>query len=182
MCLSLFRSASPSSAALLDSVRGQSGIDAVRRMLEDVFRRESDPLKASSALSGLERVAFRLEPDDPRRALLQDAIEMITLEPRMHRLNELRALQEQATGRLRLAPALEADLRQVVMGTTTASRLGQPEDANAAQLLAAASAGASRWKRCGNDARSSPTERRTAEALTRSYELMWQQVSERQAN
>jgi GTPase SAR1 family protein len=172
------RDAAPSSGALLDTLRGLSGIDDLRQLMLGAFRRQSDPLKAASAIGALERTLFLLPESDARRHRLHDDLEELRLDPAMHRLNEFRALQDQAEGRVQLPPELAGDLRRVVLAEHLHERLGQHEGADAATLMSAAGAGASRWKRFGNDARSGPFERRTADALARSYELMWQSVAD----
>ena len=90
---------------LTTELRQGSGIEQLRRVLDETFARNADALKASWALAALDRIAYQ-HATAAWAATLRDEIEDVRLDPAMHRLVEIRAVQEWATG----AVTLPADL------------------------------------------------------------------------
>ncbi|MGH9002721.1 MAG: dynamin family protein, partial [Acidimicrobiia bacterium] len=119
--------AGPSPAtALVQVLRERSGIDRLRRLLVEAFARNADALKASHGLAALERLAYA--PPEPgseaRWSLLRSEIEEIRIDRAMHRLNEIRAVNDWACGAVALPAPLEDDLRRLTSSEVPAGRLG----------------------------------------------------------
>jgi hypothetical protein len=175
IALDLVESGMSTASALMPELRALSGIEGLRLLLLDVFARDADALKASGALAALERLSYAMT--DPQlaeaRAQLHDDIDAVRLEPSMHRLAELRALNEVTSGAASLPGELELDLRRVVAGTSSAERLGLPASARHDEIQRAAAGAASAWKRFRNDGRSSPGQQWIADVMTQSCERLW---------
>ncbi|MEO7572000.1 MAG: GTPase [Acidimicrobiales bacterium] len=167
-------------AQLHDDLRARSGVESLRGLLLGTFARNADALKASGALAALERLSYAMADPalaDARRDL-HDEIDAVRIDPSMHRLQELRALQECATGQVTLPGELEGDLRRLASGVSPAERLGLPTSASGDELQRAASAAASSWKRFRNDGRASPGQQWVADVMTRSCERLWVEAGE----
>lgn len=167
--------------ALVEELRTMSGMARLRDLLLTTFSANADALKANAALTALERVVFFPAEDvtERWRHELQDELEDIALDARMHRLNELRALQEWAAGAVDLPADLEDDLRRLACGTTTRTRLAVADEASTEETCAAAVAGVGRWKRFANEGRASPRQRWVADIACRSFELLWAEAARR---
>jgi hypothetical protein len=179
--LALIRSGNNSAAALSDALRLESGINPLRNLARATFTAHADVLKAGWALAALERVAFSLDPGthgDARAELLDD-LEAIALEPPMHRLAELRILQEVAADRIPLPSALVEDLRRVTSTAEAALAVGLDATASPDEVRGAAAEGVQRWKSFGNDTRRSPNQRWAAEVVAKTYEHLWASVGAR---
>jgi GTP-binding protein EngB required for normal cell division len=120
-----------------------SGLGPLRSFLRDSFSEEADALKANAALAALERVRWRDGADGEVLRRLHDGIERVRLDPALHRISELWALQ--SCERVGLSDDQCADLRRVAGRGSAASRLGVPEATGADRLRSAAAAGAERW-------------------------------------
>jgi hypothetical protein len=106
-----------SPAALNAACRRISGYDDLRIALVHNFRQRADALKAGRALSALVRAAYgrtgqQLSPRD--RAWLQDRLEAVRLDPRMHRILEFEALHRILAGQVQLPELLQRDVIHVV--------------------------------------------------------------------
>lgn len=168
-----------SAAALVRELRVLSGIDRLRALLLEGFAANTDALKASWALASLERLSYGMVEDGfaERRRVLRNEIEAMRLDADMHRISEIRALQEWASGSVTLPPELEEDLRTITASEQPSSRLGLDANATPRQQQDAASKGASAWKRFGNEGRATPKQRWLADVACRSYELLWLQAA-----
>lgn len=175
IALDLLQAGPLPASALVQLLRERSGIDRLRRLLGEAFATNADALKASHALAALERLAYT--PPEPgseaRWSVLRSEIEEIRLDKAMHRLNEIRAVNDWASGAVALPGPLEADLRRLTSGSDAEGRLGVSPGAEPEDVRAAAAAGASTWKAFGNGGGSSPAQRWLADVATRSYELLW---------
>lgn len=175
LALRLVAAGRTTAAELHDDLRVRSGVDGLRGLLLGTFARNADALKASGALAALERLSYAMA--DPAltdaRLELHDEIDAVRIDPSMHRLQELRALQECATGQVSLPSDLEGDLRRLANGVSPPERLGLPDTASGDELQRAASAAASSWKRFRNDGRASPRQQWVADVMARSCERIW---------
>ncbi len=175
LALALIGEGRHTAAELRHGLQVRSGVDRLRTLLMGSFARNADALKASGALAALERLSYAMA--DPAlaeaRLELHDEIDAIRIDPSMHRLQELRALQECATAQVPLPPELEADLRRLANGTTSAERLGLPESASPDELQRAAAAAAGTWKAFRNDGRASTRQQWVADVMSRSCEQIW---------
>jgi hypothetical protein len=151
-------------AALSGALLEHSGFDALHREVFAGFARRHDVHKASWALGALLR-AHVADPSDAAR--VRDVVEQLLLNPDLHAVRVLRAVQSVASGDVALAPDLADDLRRL------ADHVGLDPDAPDAGLRLttdAAVAGARRWRAVAGDARSGPRLREVAEIATRAYE------------
>lgn len=155
---------------LIDHLRRQSGIEAVRFALEHDLAAHADVVKASWALSGLQSLAFQVDVMD--RDLLIDAAERIELAPAMHRIAEVSVLRQVAAQHPDLQRVDATEVHRLVHGTSIAARLGLATGSNSPEALAVAREGTNRWRSIGNDAGASPALRAVAATLSRSYELI----------
>ena len=162
-------------SALVHLLRERSGIDRLRRLLVEAFAANADALKASSALAALERLAYT--PPEPgseaRWSVLRSEIEEIRLDKAMHRLNEMRAVNDWAAGTVSLPAPLEDDLRRLTSGDRLRPDRGCGRRRRLRPGATAAATGASTWKAFGNGGGASPAQRWVADVATRSYELLW---------
>jgi GTPase SAR1 family protein/predicted transcriptional regulator len=179
VALSLAASGHGSAAELVASLRDTSGVQRLRSLLFDSFGRNADALKANGALAALERLSYAMTSPAlaGARALLHDEIDALRTDPAMHRLHELRVLQEYRTGGAELPADLEGDLLRFAEGSTARTRLGLPDSASSDELQRAAAAAASAWKRFRNDGRASTTQQWIADVMARSCELAWVDAS-----
>jgi hypothetical protein len=158
-----------------------SGIASLTAVLDETFGRNADVLKARTALSDLEQLSWR-DLDGASKAELarfRDRIEELRLEPEMHRIREVLALQRCADG-VQLPQELLADAVRLTQETMTADKLGLPESASPEDLRAAALAGAQRWNAFKNDARLDQAA--IADVFSRSYALVWGDLQESAAS
>jgi hypothetical protein len=164
-----------SGAQLLAELRARSGVESLRSVVLRSFGGDADALKANAALLALERLAYDLV--DPRHAAardaLHDAIDEVRIDPSMHRLLELRALQELTGGIIDLPDDLDAELRRLVTADDPPARLGLPVGASPDDVQRAATAAMSTWRRFRNDGRASPMQQWVADVMNRTCEQLW---------
>lgn len=67
------------------------GIGRLERLLAELFTQRADVLKASRSLAALGRLSNELSPDSQQR--VADTLEEVWMEPLMHRIYELRAVE-----------------------------------------------------------------------------------------
>jgi hypothetical protein len=158
--------------AITNELRSSSGIEQLRHVLDETFARNADALKAASALATLERLAFEHQAR-PWSTGVRDQIEDIRLEPEMHRLAEVRALQEWASGSVVLPTELALSLQRLFTEVEPTARLGLAHDARTAEIEREAASAATIWRAFGNDARATPPQHWLADVACRSCELMW---------
>ena len=171
-CLEAAANGKASSTQLTAELRKGSGIEQLRRVLDETFARNADALKASWALAALDRVAYD-NTGIPWSQTLRDQIEDLRLDPAMHRLVEIRAVQEWASGAVTLRSDLARSLHRLVTGFTVADRFDLSEDTTAAELQRVAAEAAQSWREYGNDPRATPGQRWLADVACRSCELAW---------
>ena len=172
--------ATTTASALVAMLRQESGVDEVERLLADSFAANADALKAGNALTTLERAAFSeaMSLNAGERAAVIDEVEAISMDPAMHRLAEMRAVQEISAGRVALPEDLRADLFRITTAAGPATRVGLAPTATVAEVQQAALAGVARWKTFGNQGRSSPAQQWLADVAGKSYERLWLAVTQ----
>jgi hypothetical protein len=162
-------------------LRRLSGIDSLRRLLDESFGARADVLKADAACSQLERLVHELpmEADRASHVALRDMLEELRLDPVTHALSEVRVLRMCATDdRINLPPELADDLRRVLTETDLARRVGVDPGAPSGELQEAALRGAARWNAFRNAGRASPNEARIADVVYRSYSILWEAAAD----
>ncbi len=157
-----------------------SGMDRLQGLLEATFTSRADALKADRALLALERISYQPGQPELQAPLseLRNAIEALRIQPEMHVLAELRALQlclEATAGDI--PDALEAELRRLSSGQAVRSRVGLPPAATDVDVVEAAASGAGRWRAFVNDGQANTVASRVADVVAQSYELVWVEAS-----
>lgn len=161
-------------------LRNLSGIGGLKRLIDDAFRSNADSLKAEAGLAELEAIAYASADAEHASDLvwLRGRLDDVRLEPEMHRLNEVWALQEASAGAVELHPELYDELRRLFTEALPEARLGLPAGTSRAELRRAAESGASRWGAFANDGRSSLTQARIGRVAYRSYVSLWERASD----
>jgi hypothetical protein len=162
-------------AALRAMLAELSGLQRLRALLDEVFGRRADVLKAADALAELERLTLpgsALERADAD--WLAQGVERARLDPAMQVLATTWAYAHVASGAVRLPDELEADLRRVVLGATVDEMLGLAADAGADALRAAAAERSARWR--AFEFSGDSEQRRVASIMTLQYAALWQLV------
>jgi GTP-binding protein EngB required for normal cell division len=184
-CLELVRAGQNGASALARALRELSGVEALCGLIAETFEARADLLKAHAALSALDRTAWFTADDgqtaDALRSLRND-VERLRLQPGMHRLRELWAV-ERAHARTRhtatiangIPDGLKADLVRLTSVGRACRRLGLDETASDAELAAAALAGTQRWQEFKNGTMTLE-DQQIAEVAIRSYTLLWSAV------
>ena len=151
---------------LTAALRAESGIDALRRLLDGQLAARRDALRARAALRALSTLADALPPDPQQR--LARAVEEV--EAGAHELVELRLLTALRAGGLPVDDAEREELEHLLAGpdTTPAARVGA--DAPGDEALRRAYEAVARWRRRAEHPTASPERRALAEAVARSYE------------
>lgn len=162
-------------AALSRELLDMSGLMVVRGVIEDVFARHADALKAGAALAALDRLLHAPDGEGSAAEMvaLRDHLERTRLRPEMYRLGLLSVLEGVAGGEVAIAPGEVEELRRMASETTVWRRLGLGEDSTRAERAQAAMDAARRWKLRENDLRSSTAEETAASLARRSYEHLW---------
>lgn len=158
----------------LAGLRDTSGIAALKTALDELFAQRADALKAEWGVAMLDRLAGGALP-----VSVAGRLEEILVDPRMHALQELRALQTATSQNVDLPEILAGELRRVVSGRTLRERLDLPGAASASECQQAAADASRRWAEWALSAGSGG--RRVAATMRRSFDLMWQEAAEQEA-
>jgi len=174
MVLEALRDGGSGLAEAVAVIRGRSGVETLRRLIGERVLRHADVLKARAALAGLERLAYRAAPHE--RTSLLDTVDALQVDPTMHRVRELGALQRLVSGEVVFDGSAHLEIERLFGDGTLAERLGLGSTADHNAIRRAAIAGAQRWR---TRASGEPFagRREVAEIVGRSYELLWQQLS-----
>ena len=131
-----------------------------------------------SAVALLLRKAFASPSDDPEvDGELADRLEQITLG--MPAITEIDVLRREAAGGLMLPAPLRTELRRLLFGGSTTSRLSLPDDSDLTVQRDAAAAGLARWRSAINSGRIPFGSRDAAEIVARAYDRLWSWTQER---
>jgi hypothetical protein len=148
-----------------------SGMPDLKALIDELFTRRADLLKADQALSSLERLTYQSRTE--ASLSLRAAIEELRLSPPMHAVSEMRALSEHARGLVEDLPEwLIQGLLHATRESAAAARLGLDPDADAAAVTAAALEGAVACLTYINGQAPTLRHRAIAETLRHSYELI----------
>ena len=158
-------------SAIRHGLREASGFPQLKELIRSVLTRRADPLKADQALTALERLTYQADPAAGARA--REQIEDVRLSAPMHRVREIWALGQHAQNLAAELPEwLEARLLRLAEGDTPAERLGIDPDASADAIKGEAFSGVSACRRYANAGATTSQQRRIADTVRRSYELM----------
>jgi hypothetical protein len=161
-----------------------NGVELVRRMRElsgivtlrahlDGFGQRADALKADAALTRLEQLSWL----DRRLRFIQARVDEVRLEPGMHALELLRALDLCARRNVALPEEMLQELERLVTGRSLTSRLGLDEYAATSVLVQTADERRREWTAFRNDRAGSVAERNIAAIVVRAYGIMQDQAA-----
>ncbi|HEX3732748.1 MAG TPA: dynamin family protein [Mycobacteriales bacterium] len=158
---------------LIHRLSQASGFARARNTLDRVFRRRADIIKAGWALSALENAAGT-STNSADRELLRDAIERLVQQPQYHQLRLIDAATQVTTGAVELPRELEAEMIRLALGDTPV-QIFRMHDASTADLVAAATAAAARWRSFAV-AGATPAQARVAHVVHRGFFLLSQRL------
>lgn len=142
-----------------------SGLGALEELIRDRFLGRAQAIKAARVLAVLKRLAPDSSDPDAVRALIEEA----ELDPALHPLRELRALQL-LHGSVPSSP-LVVDIQGVMSQRTAAEKVGLPRGASAEEVARAARARA-RAAQADAAILFHPCEVEAARVLARTYQLL----------
>ena len=159
---------------LCEALVGWSGFPVVRNVVEGVFGRRGDAIKAGVALAALHAVAAQA-PVQADRMRVRDAVEDLLARPRTHALRLFEAASLVASGTVPLPDDLATELSLLVGSDHAASQLGVPgADPDTVRQLALDRA--VRWRSFAT-AGSTPAQSRVAHVVHRGFFLLWQRLA-----
>jgi hypothetical protein len=159
-------------AALLENLAAASGFAPLEAVIDDVFARRADLLKAYAAVTTLQRIAQAPTESNNARYLrqLRDPLERLELDPAMGDLRAIDALRWVCSDEMQLDEDLLADIRRLSLAPTPAARLGLTAGASPRAVRMAAAETAARWRSFAYDNRRTPFEGRVARDVAESFE------------
>ena len=155
----------PNARTLAEHLVAESGLEELRQVLAGCFSSRRDVLKARRALLGLEQLLLA----GAAPTLLP---EVERIRAGAHELAETRLLGALRSGAVTVKPE-EADAVERLLGSygpRPADRLGLPVEAAKADVRAAATAAASRWRRQAESPLAGPADVEAARILVRTCE------------
>jgi hypothetical protein len=133
------------------TLRGQSGIAALRERINALYVRPAAVHKAARVLTGIEKLLATPELPESTRDPLLDHIQTIRDSPVMHTLAELRALTELYSGRCTLSDPATRDLAlRLFERSDPGDRLAVDGDRDRPTIAATAAAAVGFWRRYAN--------------------------------
>jgi GTP-binding protein EngB required for normal cell division len=157
--------------------RTYSHLADIEGVIQRVFRRGGDVIKADWAVAALTRVAGAPGDEAGAAELLRNRLEGLGLLPEMHRIAEVAVLHDVVSGALAVPDPLRPDVEKMALGGSLPSRLGLEPAATASELREAALAGATRWRRYMNDPRAGRAESKAAAVMCRSFALLVSEIA-----
>jgi hypothetical protein len=166
--LAMVRDGTDTAGRLRSALAHTSGIRDVRQVIADSFGGRATTLRLLWTAEVVQQLSYSagIKPEDGRR--LRDIVEKLRLDPAMHAINELNALQEICRGSIELPADLAEDFRRLVLNRDPVLRLAASSD-RPDDLRVAAQEGSALWRRFRAGA--TPTQDRIARVAIRSYQL-----------
>lgn len=152
-------------AGVREALRHDSGMDRVREDVLRVLARDSDLLKCARVLTALSRLAA----DPAARSAVLRTLEELWIEPALHPVRLERARQMDAAGETELPDDLARELHVLARPATGAV---------VALDRSALAQAVGRWRSYANSGRAGRSERETADAVCRHYELLFGLIEE----
>ncbi|WP_436534936.1 hypothetical protein [Actinoplanes sp. HUAS TT8] len=170
LALTLGRTGSGSAADLSERLQEHGGLKDLQASIAGLFTARRPVLRARSALTTLDRL-LRTHRTPPAANLLAQ-VELLVAEA--HELRELRLLASLRAGRVNLPRDHAADANRLLggAGTSVGERLGMSPDATADDIWTASGAAAERWQALAHGNALLPPQRRAAETVLRSCDLI----------
>ncbi len=156
----------------------ESGLDALRGLIADLFLPRAHILKARTALVSLRSIARDLESSDPARAY-QLAAEIERCEASAPDFAELRLSHLVMSGIVAFNEGQRREFSVLTSpGTGVEERLGDDPAADQATLRASALAGVERWRTYGSAPMADIAMREACETMAHTYESLFVQLHE----
>ncbi|MBX6383098.1 MAG: 50S ribosome-binding GTPase [Microbispora sp.] len=132
---------------LLEALRERSGITRLLDCLHERFLAAADALRCDSAATLLEQALDLAQPDERDVAeRLSAQLSRLRREPELRRVELAEVSQAHARGDLPLSPEQAGQLQALMTGTTTARRLGLPDESSRDELRRVAEERARGWR------------------------------------
>ena len=174
----IHRRGSATASELTQALVVESGLDALRSLISQLFLPRAQILKARAALVGLRAIARELEALDPPRARLL-AAEIERCEASSPDFAELRLNHLVLSGIVAFSDDQDREFRLVTApGKAVEERLGADVDTDPADLRSRALAGVERWRTQGAAPLADVAMREACETMAHTYESLFVQLHE----
>jgi hypothetical protein len=170
LAVTLTRTGCDSAAVLGERLQEHSGLKDLQASIAELFTARRAVLRARWALTALDHL-LRTEQVPPAGKLLAD-LELLVADA--HEFRELRLLSALRSGRVNLPREHAIDAKQLLggSGTSVGERLGMSPEASAADTWEAARSASSRWRAHAHGRDFLPPQRRAAEVVLRSCDMI----------
>jgi hypothetical protein len=170
LAITLTRTGCGTPQALAERLQEHSGLKDLQASVAELFTARRAALRARSALTALDRL-LRTSQVPPAGKLLAD-LELLVADA--HEFRELRLLSALRSGRVNLPREHAIDAKQLLggSGTSVGERLGMSPDASASDTWEAAHLAAARWREQAHGRVLLPAQRRAAEVVLRSCDMV----------
>ncbi|WP_433729449.1 hypothetical protein ACQP2Y_17465 [Actinoplanes sp. CA-051413] len=170
LAITLVRTGCDHAAVLGERLQEHSGLKDLQASIAELFTARRVALRARSALTILDRL-LRTQPVPPAVHLLAE-LELLLADA--HEFRELRLLAALRAGRVNLPREYAVDARRLLggSGTSLGERLGMSPEATAEDTWSEAHAAADRWREQAHGRDLVPAQRRAAEVVLRSCDMI----------
>ncbi|BDI22351.1 dynamin family protein [Herbiconiux sp. L3-i23] len=170
LALVLLRNGTPDATALSAELTRRSGLDELVRWIDELFADRAETLKIRAITSGV-RAVLEARPVADREAI--DAL-LEQLDVAVHESTELHLISVARTVGFTFPRRLAAEAERILggHGTDERRRLALTDDADDAEILAAAVDAHRRWRAVQTHPMTSPDETQVAAAVARSCEAI----------
>ncbi len=170
LAVTLTRTGCDTAAVLAERLQEHSGLKDLQVSIAELFTVRRAALRARSALTVLDHL-LRTQPV-PSAAHLPAELELLVADA--YEFRELRLLAALRAGRVNLPRELAIDARRLLggSGTSLGERLGLPPEATLEDTWAEAHAAAGRWREQAQGRTLAPAQRRAAEVVLRSCDMI----------
>lgn len=170
LAITLTRTGCDNAALLGERLQEHSGLKELQASIAELFTARRAALRARSALTVLDHL-LRTQQVPPAARLLAD-LELLVADA--HEFRELRLLAALRSGRVNLSrePAIDAKRLLGGSGTSLGERLGMSAEATVDDTWAAAHAAVERWREQAHGRTLPPDQRRAAETVLRSCDMI----------
>lgn len=174
LAITLTRTGCATAAVLGERLQEHSGLKDLQASIAELFTARRAVLRARSALTALDHL-LRTQPVPPAARLLAD-LELLVADA--HEFRELRLLAALRAGRVNLPREHAIDAKRLLggSGTSLGERLGMSPEATVADTWTSAHAAAERWREQAHGRILPPGQRRAAETVLRSCDMILARV------
>jgi hypothetical protein len=170
LAITLTRTGCDNAAALAERLQEHSGLKDLQASIAELFTARRAVLRARSALTVLDHL-LRTQQVPPAAPLLAN-LELLVADA--HEFRELRLLAALRSGRVNLPREHAVDARRLLggSGTSVGERLGMSPEATTDDIWTEAHAAADRWRDQAHGRTLLPAQRRAAEVVLRSCDMI----------